>query len=171
MMRNKKSLLLLALFALIMAMGIGYAVVSSVTLTINGEASTVDAGDVKVVFTADTDKSSNNVVPTVTDGAITASFTASGFEKIGDEETVTFTIENREVDLSADVAVPVITNDSDYFTVTTDWDDTVNLVAGDDTTITVTVTLTAVPIEEADSTADFTITLDATPVQPTNNAS
>ena len=42
-MRNKKSLLSLGLLALVLVLGVGYAVVSSQELTIGGTAETVDS--------------------------------------------------------------------------------------------------------------------------------
>lgn len=166
-MKNRRSILSLGLLALILVLGVGYAVVSSVDLTIGGTASVAES-TLKVSFKDVASKSGENVTAETTDGSLTATIAVTGLTKIGDTATATYTIQNKETDLSAEVLKKSIENDKeDFFEVTTSVDSApAKIAAGSTETVTVTVKLIKMPILESDSTANITIKLNATPVQP-----
>lgn len=177
MKKRSSRLFVLALVATLV-LGIGFATVSNVTLTTSGTAATT-ASDLKVDFAssaAEVDvtgmSGSSKSATGARTGALTANIAVTGFEKVGDIAKVTYTIENKEVDLKASVAKKEITVDkSDYFEVTTSVDTTpVEIAAATSTTVpgtktvTINVKLIKLPIAEADSTANITVTFTASPV-------
>ena len=163
-MKNKKSLLSLGLVALVLVLGVGYAVVSSVDLTISGTASA--NSDLKVTFKSAT-STSDKVTATAEDGKLKADITVENLT-YNEEVTATYTIQNKEVDVDALVKLVSIENDNeDYFTVTADIDETGKTIAAGGTEtidVIVTVKLIATPLTETDSKANIVINLLAEPV-------
>lgn len=163
-MKKQKSILGVGLLVLVLVLGVGYAVVSSVDLTITGTAG-VKTSDLKVSFegTVATDPT-EKVTATATKGELTATINVKDLE-LNDTVTATYTIQNEETDVNASVIKASITNDkAEYFEVTTDMDDTAKTInAGATGTVKVTVKLIKTPIAEADSTANITIKLTASP--------
>jgi len=170
MMKNKKSLLWVALVVCVLILGVGYAVVSSVGLDITGSAKVADS-TLKVAFNGETSVSdSGKVVAEAEDDTLTASITVTGLSKVGDSVTATYTIKNEETDLDASYIVDPekgIENDQeDYFTVTTDVDDVAKTISANGTnTVTVTVTLKAIPVDKDNSTANIKVNLAASAVE------
>lgn len=166
-MKNKRSLLGLGLIVLVLVLGVGYAVVSSVPLDIAGTAS-VKETDLKVSFNGVTNVSDEaRVSASSVDGSLSATITVTDLE-LNDTVTATYTIKNEETDVNAEVIKASIENDkSDYFKVTTDVDSSAKTItAGGTTTVTVTVKLVKTPVADTDSTANITVNLTASPVQP-----
>ena len=166
-MKNKKSLLSLALIVLVLVLGVGYAVVSSVDLTISGTAKVKDS-TLKVSFEGTTATAGKGTTTaSATDGTTTATIAVTGLEAVGDVATATYTIQNEETDLDANVELKVngiSNNKEEYFEVTTSADTTATKVSANGTaTVTVSVKLIKMPIVEADSTATIGITLTASP--------
>jgi len=182
-MKKKKSLLSLAILALVLVLGVGYAAISGQTLTISGTATT-ETSTLAVYFkeAKAATNLSDDVTASGTIGAgekpLTATITVSGLNEINDTATLTYVVANDEKDVAAEVLKNTITVESDtgvdlssFYTVTTSVDDdpvTVPKAATEAGTaeITVTVTLAKLPIETDESKANITITLDATAVQP-----
>lgn len=165
-MKNKKSLLSFGLLALVLVLGVGYAVVSSVNLDISGTAK-VQGTDLKVSFNGTTDVSSaDKVTATATDGTLSATIAVKDLT-LNKAVTATYTIKNEETDVNASVVKASIENDkSAYFEVTTDVDDTAKTItAGGTSTVTVTVKLIKTPVADTDSTATIKVNLTASPVQ------
>lgn len=177
-MKSKKSLLSLGLLALVLVLGVGYAVVSSVDLTIGGSAS-VKGSTLAVAFTDTTDKTdatNGKVTATATNGQLSASIRVVDLT-YGETVTATYTVKNSETDVNASIlkdSITVLASDgktdlSSYFTVTTDVDDTAKIVeAGKENTVTVTVKLSKTPVNDTQSTANVTVVLEATPVEKAN---
>lgn len=133
-MKKKKSFTGLLIILAVLFLGVGYAAITSRTLTINGNVTVnPNENDFDVVFKG---------VPTITDGTDpattatntydstnrTATLTVDGLEKAGDKVVVTYTIENKSNSLKATLSNLTVTNDSakGYFTVeTTELNDTV----------------------------------------------
>lgn len=170
-MKNKKSLLSLGLLALILVLGVGYAVVSSVDLTISGNVSA--NSDLKVSFTGATDASDDRVTATSTADGLIATINVQNLAAVNDTVTATYTIQNKETDVKASVSKPKITvvsaedgsDLSEYFVVTTSVDtDAVEIEAGQTADVTVTVKLAKTPLTDATSTAKVTVVLTASPV-------
>ena len=167
-MKNKKSLLSLGLLALVLVLGVGYAVVSTQNLTISGTASVADS-KLNVSFEGTTTPGGvGTTIATATKGDLTANIKVTGLTKIGDTATATYTIQNLEKDLNASITKQTITNDKEaFFEVTTSVDTTATVIEKEGTgTVTITVKLIKMPIESADSTANISVKLLATPVQP-----
>ena len=166
-MKRRNTYVGAVLLLAVLMLGIGYAAMSNITLNINGSASaTVEDENFKVKFTGTpTVSNATNVVAEVEEDH-KASITVTGLTAKGDSETATYTIENASEDLSAELAIPSISNDNtEYFKVTTDMDAAKTITAGTTTTVTVTVELVKTPIE-SNQKANIDINIDATPVQP-----
>ena len=169
----KKRTGILGVLIAILVLGIGYAAISAVTLTINGTGTvSPDDDNFKVVYTAvgTVTKPTEATVTTDTigsDGVITTSFTVTGLTKKGEVVEIPYTITNKSEDLGATLGTPAVTitgtNASDYFTVTSTTAATSLAKNGGTTTQTVHVEVTKTPID-ADVTGTFTITVQATPV-------
>lgn len=164
-MKNKKSLLGLGLLALVLVLGVGYAVVSDVVLTINGSAS-VGTEDLKVSFEG-TVAADQGVTASATKGSLTGNIEVTGLDHIGDTATATYTIQNLETDVAAEITKESITvSNSGYFKVTTSVDNDALTIARNNTgTVTVTVELIKMPITAEESTTSITVKLNAAAVQ------
>lgn len=163
-MKKQKSILGIGLLVLVLILGVGYAVVSSVGLDITGNA-TVKSADLKVAFNGVTTVSSvQKVTASSEDNALSASITVKDLE-LNETVTATYTIKNSETDLDANVVEKAIENSKkDFFEVTTDAKTAKTITAGETTTVTVTVKLIKTPVSSDDSTADIKVNLTATPV-------
>ena len=165
-MKNRKSLLTISIFALVLVLSVGYAVVSSVELDITGTAE-AQAQDLKVSFKS-ASPNSGDVKGTVTAGSLTASLTANNLT-LNNPVTVTYVVENSETDVNALIKEKTITNsNTEYFSVTTNAASGLTCNAKGTTNVTVTVTLIKTPVETADNSANIEIALTASPI---NNAS
>lgn len=164
-MNRKKTLYGLGLLALILVLGVGYAVVSEVTLNIDGSA-TVASEALKVSFNGVTDtEDEGKVVASSTDNSLNASIQVTNLT-LNEAVSATYTIKNQETDVDANVIKKQISNDKpEFFEVTTSVDDSAETItAGGTGTVTVTVKLIKTPIETSDSTANIQIDLTASPV-------
>ena len=173
-MKNKKNVYLLGILALILMLGVGYAVVSQVSLSIEGNA-TAKTETLKVVYDGVNSGTNANVTSISSpDGATAATFDISDLV-LNTPVAVEFEIENRESDVNATIAYPTITNTkSAYFGVTLEYKEqngsysawtsgTKTLAHGAKATIKVIVTLTSTPIVADDSTTHITVSYTATP--------
>ena len=163
-MKNKRSYLMLALLVLVLFLGIGYAVVSSVGLEIGGTAG-VQGADLKVAFNGDTDVSDEKkVVATSVDNSLNATIEVKNLE-LNEIVTATYYIKNTETDVNASIIVSKIENNkTDFFEVFTDVDNGAKTIgAGDTDSVTVTVKLVKTPIIEDDSEATIKVLLTASP--------
>ena len=164
-MNRKKTLYGLGLLALILVLGVGYAVVSEVNLDIDGSA-TVASEALKVSFNGVTDtEDDDKVVASSTDNSLNASIQVTSLT-LNEAVSATYTIKNQETDVDANVIKKQISNDKpEFFEVTTSVDDSAETItAGGTGTVTVTVRLIKTPIETSDSTANIQIDLTASPV-------
>ena len=164
-MNRKKTLYGLGLLALILVLGVGYAVVSEVALNIDGSA-TVASEALKVSFNGVTDtEDDDKVVASSTDNSLNATIQVTSLT-LNEEVSATYTIKNQETDVDANVIKKQISNDKpEFFEVTTSVDDSAETItAGGTGTVTVTVRLIKTPIETGDSTANIQIDLTASPV-------
>lgn len=172
-MSRTKKLVALILVVSIFMIAIGYAAISNVTLNINGtaQAETSQANfTVKFTGETETDKVSvkypdlATIRATVIDDT-NAKIEASGLTAKGDTVTATYTVQNTSADLSADLSVETTTNSNkEYFAIEPRLAKT-SLIAGEKTTLTVTVELLKTPIEDTVSST-IKVQLTANPVQP-----
>ena len=164
-MKNKKTIKIAVLLLLVMCLGVGYAVVSSVSLSITGTAG-AQASTLKVAFTADKNVSNTSKgTISVTAGATTASFTATNMV-LNETITYTYTIKNSESDVTANVALTA-TGSNSYFTVSTNGGSSsttsFTLAPGASTTVKVVVKMIKTPVASANNSANFTVTIASTP--------
>lgn len=162
-MRNRSNFKILILFALILFLSVGYAVVSSVSLSITGSTSG-ETRDLNVSFTGTkTISNPSKGTATVTAGSKTATFTAGNMTL---NETITFSyvVENKETDVAASISLST-TGSNSYFTVIAG-NTTPTIEPGKTQNVTVTVKMIKTPITSSDSSASFTITISATPTEP-----
>jgi len=184
-MKQKRTFVTLLLVIALLCLGIGYAAITSVNLTISGNISALAAeGTVEVEFTdAEVDPSSKGTVTaepytTVPDGDSTtddytkATINVSELKEEGETATVVYTIENKADDIAATLGAPSISWDNkEWFNVecTLSGNNLAkNGTEGDSQTATVVVTLLKTPVSEADelaATDDITITINAAPVE------
>ena len=167
-MKNKKKMYILAIVALILVLGVGYAVVSNVTLTINGSG-TAATNDLKVVFDGVKTNSGANVTEQIAaDDSTTASFTVENMV-LNTAEYAEFEIKNKETDVNASIAIPTVTNsNSTYFDVkvyygNTEWTAAQTLNAQATAKVKVVVTLKKTPIQSTDSSTTITVSFVASP--------
>lgn len=177
-MKSRKKLIALMVIVAVLVLGIGYAVVSSINLQITGSAAMksvelnvgfngVVSSDVSGATAGAIATGANSGTTTV--GVKTATISVADLAKVGDTVTVTYTVQNYEEDIDANVYVTNITNTkSNFFEVTTDATGASNKKAvaknNGTNTITVTVKLIARPTVQADNSTDITIDLAADPV-------
>ena len=167
---KKKRTGIIGILIAILVLGIGYAAVSYVTLTIEGTgAITSTQSNFVVVYTGVSlaSKSSNDITTTQSASGTTGSFTVTGMTKKGDYAEFTYTIENQSEGLSAVLGNPVIASgyNSEYFTVTSTTNSPTTLTStGATNTTTQTVRIEAAKTPTADQTSNtVTITLQADP--------
>ena len=163
-MRNKKSLLSICLFALVLILGVGYAVVNYVDVSISGTAG-AKAEPIKASFTDKTKVSdASKVTATATANTLSGTIKVTGLT-LNETVTATYTIQNKETDVDATVKQQSITNsNTEYFEVTTDATTAKTVSKGGSVEVTVSVKLKKTPVTEADSTATIGVTFRATPV-------
>ena len=173
-MKKKNSMLVLAILVAVLVLGVGYAAVSAVNLTIEGSAKSKDSY-LNVVFTGEVTTSTAGasagaaISASSENDGLTATINVTGLQAVNDTVSATYTIKNKENDLSASIveAANGITNSkSEFFSVSTDMTTAKTVAKGATTTVTVTVKLIKVPISDADSTSNISVKLEATPVNP-----
>ena len=168
-MKKRRNMYVLAIAALVLVLGVGYAVVSSVTLSINGEASAATQ-TLKVVYDGvNTNSGANVTAQTAADNSTTASFTVANMV-LNTDEYAEFEIKNKETDVNASIAVPTVTNsNSEHFQVTvyygnSVWSAAQTLNAQATAKVKVVVRLIKTPVLEADSSTTITVSYTASPV-------
>ncbi len=123
---NKRSLLLIVLLAIVF-LGVGYAVISNITLAVQGNATiAVDDSNFSVKFdeassfTYDkTGAPTNTIVKLNRSSDTLVSFSISNLSQAGDVVLITYPIKNVSETLDAELETPVVNfTNSEYFTVT-----------------------------------------------------
>ena len=164
----KKRTGILGVLIAILALGIGYAAISAVTLSITGSGTiSPDVSNFNVHYTGTVavTKSDNAITTTQThNNGTTGQFTITGMTKQGDSVEFTYTVVNESETLAATLAAPVIQTNSNstYFTVTSSTASNSLAANGGTTTQTVTVTAAKTPTAD-DETTSVTINLAASP--------
>ena len=146
-MKNKSLVVGAVIVAAVVILGVAYAAISNITLTINGSAAaTPSDANFTVKFSGTPTKTGKTTEATITD-----------------DHTATLKVEG----LSAKLATPAIAcSNTEYFEVTTDYAASNNTItAGSSTTLTVTVRLIKTPIEALDP-ATVSVGITASPFQP-----
>lgn len=163
-MKKRSNYLLVILFALSFLLGVGYAVVNSISLTVTGTASAVTE-DLDVYFTSTTSGSNAKVTANAVAGSLTASINVSDLT-LNETVTATYNVENNETDVAALLSQESLTNsNTEHFTVTATIDNSgyVCTKKSKTTKVTVTVKMIKTPVESSDSSANITLKLKADP--------
>lgn len=167
-MANKKFITGLAILAMVLILGVGYAIVSSVDISFNGDVKVKDA-NIKVVIDSYVDKTEQaNIEHNITNDSKTAEFTISDI-KLEEEVVLTYTIASKESDISAYIEEnSQITNSNPtFFDVT--YEVVGNKILGpigsgsETSAVELKVKLKKTPITEEDSTATISFTIKANP--------
>lgn len=165
-MKNKKSLLSLGLVALVLVLGVGYAVVSSVGLTFGGSANVADATLRVDIKSVDDVKTNATVTHTLGAGhAVSDTFTITGMT-LNEEVKMTYTIDSHEEDVEATIKEKVALTNSDTTHFSASYEitkDTVGPKTGE-ATVVVTVKLIKTPVSTIEA-ATFNLQIEAAPVQ------
>jgi len=172
-MRNKKSLLSLGMLAIVLVLGVGYAVIQEVGLSITGTAA-APTEDIAVAFTdvqiADEYKDFFNMEENATsigDG-LTAKIAAKDLV-LNQPVEITYVITNNETDVSAKVTPGEIGNtNTEYFSVTTNFTAEDTLAPGQPKNVVVTITLNKTPVVSENNSTTITIPFTATAVNNAN---
>lgn len=164
----KKRMSIFAILIAVLALGIGYAAISAVTLTISGSGTiSPDSDNFNVHYTGNitVQKSKNSITTTQShDDGQTGQFTITGMTQKDDSVTFTYTVINESEDLAATLAAPVVQTNSNstYFTVSSATASSTLTANGGTTTQTVTITAAKTPVDD-DETTSVTINLVASP--------
>ncbi len=165
-MRSKKSRLVLAIAALILVLGVGYATITAVTLTINGTAAAKDVG-LKVVYDGTNTVSNNSkVTATAVDDSTSATITVTDLD-LNETVYATYEIKNKDA-VTASIAVPTVSGGNEYFDVKVYYNDTLwssaqTLNSNATAVVKVEVTLKSAPATQAQSTTNISVSFEASP--------
>ena len=163
-MKNKKTVIALTVLLAVLALGIGYATITNITLNITGStaATASDANfSVKFVDSGAEITGSNATGEVTSDNE--ATITVSGLTTKDDIATITYPVKNYSADLGASLTATVTENSNDDFFEVTPTFASSSIGANSETTLTVTVKLLKTPA--ADQTGSIKIKLEAAPVQ------
>ena len=170
-MKNKTMFIGVALLVAVLMLGIGYAVLSNITLNITGSATGVPSQEnFEVKFAENvtydvSDANANIVVSPSVEGDLSAKIDVTNFVSKGESVTVDFTVQNlSKADLNADLEVVRVGDADDNFSVTVTPAAT-NIAKGGSTTVTVRIESLVTPINNNIS-GSFQFQLIAKPVQP-----
>lgn len=171
-MRQNKKGLSIVLFALIavIVLGVGYAAVNAINLTINGNATaTPQQENFSVKFRNEGSDTTSENAGNITVSDLSASFDTVGLTKAGDKSTVTYTVKNLSPDLKANITLscdPQSGYNTEYFNNPVcrfgNGEQEIQLEAGGITTVTVEVEVKKTPIL-TDQTTQVVANLEATP--------
>lgn len=164
---RRNSFKLFVMFGLILFLGVGYAVVNSVTLTVGGSAN-AGTSAMNVVFTGQTYISDKeNVIVNVQPNSINASFSISNMT-LNSKKYVDLYIKNYESDVAADVTISA-SGSNEYFLVSAldvqDSKQWFSIQPSSERTVRISVEMIKTPITNDDSLLNFTVSINAMPVQ------
>jgi len=181
-MKTPKTFLLLSVVVAVLILGIAYAAIQDVTLTVNGTATaSPDQDNFTVKFANPSEITGDGSGSLTVDSDITkATLAVSGLKKVGDQVTATIDVVNTSTDLGANLVASVsaiaetltkgendtVASTGEYFRVTATLDNpSITKVVegnGDQTTLNIIVELIKAPIE-GDVVGKFTVTVVASP--------
>ena len=164
-MKRTSKMIMAAVIVAVLLLGIGYAAIQNITLNIAGTAAADPSqANFKVMFSGTPTVSDDTYVTAAITDDINATMNVEGLTKKGDVVSATYTVQNTSEDLSADLSIATTNSNTEFFTLKSEIAKT-SLIAGEATTLTVTVELTKTPIVESVN-ATIGVQLEAMPVQP-----
>lgn len=159
---------ILGVLIAILAIGIGYAVVSAIPLEIKGTGTVASNPDGFVVkFKEVASKTGDGTLNAGISDDTHATISVSGLTESGQKATFVYTVVNAsEVEnYSANLTTPTVeVEKSDYFDVTAVVDNPTTIKQNETTTITVVVTAKKIPVGD-DVTSNITVTLNAEAIE------
>jgi len=182
-MKNRKLVIVAFVLVAALTLGIGYAAITNHLVVGGTSVVTKDTGNFKVIFTevekTTTEGFVSDLTATISTDPVAATLQSSKLVKEGDKIQAIFTVKNNSNGLDATLAAPTYTlsatNDSNVAVVKPEEYLDVNavfaksaLAAGEETTMTVTITLLKTPVENL--TFEYTVTSITTAVEKTTNA-
>ena len=172
-MDNKKYFLSLLLIVLVLFLGVGYAVVSSVYIKTGG---TANVSDYELNVEITNAVASTNVTDKTVDFShvlsnknLTSNFTLNGMT-LGEVVTITYTVTNNEKDVDTKLSskeVVLVNSNSDYFNVSYNITDSKTDLANGDKimTVDVIVELIKTPVTEENGSTMVDLTITASPYE------
>lgn len=165
-MDKSKTRFAMIIMLVVFFLGVGYALVNSVTLNITGTG-TSKTQELEVVFKEETIvTNSEKVVATKKeDEDLSANLEVKNL-KLNETVAATYTVQNKELDVNANlVTTSIVNSNPEYFKVTTNLkeNDIVQAKNGE-LDIKISVTLIKTPLTKEQSEAQITITFNATPI-------
>lgn len=175
-MKQKRTYVTLLLVVALLCLGIAFAAISNINLTIGGEAAATpsDANfivkfDKDTAVTTDVGTTGATVVADYVDSDttdLTATINVSGLTAEGQKVTATYTIENESIGLGANLVTSTTKNtNTEYFKVTPTLAKTY-IGESEKTTVTVEVEMVKTPIT-TDVITSIEVDVTASPVDPT----
>ena len=164
-MNKTSKIIVTSVIIAILLLGVGYAAIQNITLTIAGTAAAdPNQANFKVMFSGTPTVSDENYVAAAITDDINATMSVTGLTKKGDVVSATYTVQNASEYLSADLKISTTNNNTEFFTLSSEIAKT-SLIAGEATTVTVPVEVTKTPIKESVH-ATIGVQIEAMPVQP-----
>lgn len=178
-MDNKKKVIGIVVIVAILAIGIGYAAISTIPLKISGTAGATTKQEnfvVRFEGTPTAEKGENVDATATANASITddlnAKLEVAGLTAKGDTVTAKYTIKNASPDLTAKLTVndPVVENTT-YFKATKKVtglaeDNTMELIKDGTAVVELTVELIKTPVTDETIETTVTMSINADPVQP-----
>lgn len=166
-MDKSKSKPLVIIMAIIILLGIGYALVSSIKLDTSNTTQR-ETQELYVVF-KETTKVTNMDKVTATKNEnedLTANIEVKNL-KLNETAAATYTVQNKELDIHANLVATKIENSNpEYFKVTTNLkENEVVKSQNGELDIEISITLIKTPLKQEDSTTTIKITFDAIPIK------
>lgn len=159
---------ILGVLIAILAIGIGYAVVSAIPLEIKGTGTVASNPDGFVVrFSGVASKTGEGTLNAGITDDTHATISVSNMTESGQKATFVYTVLNasEEMNYAANLTTPTVeVEKSEYFDVTAVVDNPTKIKQNETTTVTVVVTAKKTPVGD-DVTSDITITLNAEAVE------
>lgn len=165
-MDKSKTRFAMIIMLVVFFLGVGYALVNSVTLNITGTG-TSKTEELEVIFKEATIVTNpEKVVATKKENEdLSANLEVKNL-KLNETVSATYTVQNKELDVHANLVTTSIENSNpEYFKVTTNLkeNDIVEAKNGE-LDIKISVTLIKTPLTKEQSEAQITITFNATPI-------
>lgn len=182
-MKSKSTIITLLLAVAILVLGIAYAALASQTLSVTGSATVATSADnFKVDFTTTSNEITTTAPTGVTatasrTGERTAAITVTGLTTKGQEVIATLPIKNNtpaEANVYAQLNITASGTTNEWFTITSELEDTSALAPGASTNLKVKIKLNKTPITEEEvalvngeegSINTILVTVNATPIQ------
>lgn len=166
-MKSPKTFLLLSIVVAVLVLGIAYAAISSVTLTVTGNATAIPNADnfvVKFDSKQTPTTSGSGTIDASYTGDLTANISITGWSKAKEKATIVLYITNYSDDLAATLTKEV--SSADKFKITANLD-TTRIEKGETAELTIVVELLETPIKN-NIECNFNVNVEATPANPSS---